>query len=37
MAWEFYIPPPGIAMEKKPEHGVKDRDKKGYCGKVHRR
>ena len=32
MAWQFYVPPPGITMDKKAEHGIKDRDKKGYCG-----
>ena len=37
MAWEFYIPPPGVCMEKKPVHGVKDNAKLGYCGKIMRR
>lgn len=36
MAWEYYVPPT-IAMSEKPVHGIKDRDKLGYCGLVHRR
>lgn len=31
MAWCYWIPPPGI---KETPHGIKDVDKKGYCGKV---
>lgn len=37
MAWEFWVPPPGVVMEKKAAHGIKDRDKKGYCGRSIRR
>ena len=39
MAWEFWLPPPALRMEEKTPHhiGVRDRDKLGYCGLVHRR
>jgi hypothetical protein len=36
MGWEYYIPPT-INMTEKAAHGIKDRDKLGYCGLVHRR
>jgi hypothetical protein len=36
-AWEFYIPPPGISIEEKRPHGIKDNMKLGYCGKIMRR
>jgi hypothetical protein len=36
MAWEFWIPPPGVDI-KVIHHGVKDTDKKGYCGLSRRR
>jgi hypothetical protein len=31
MMWKFWVPKMVDMMEKKP-HGIKDRDKKGYCG-----
>jgi len=31
MMWKFWIPPPGWSLEKQP-HGIRDQDKKGYCG-----
>jgi len=31
MMWRFWIPPPGVTTEKA-AHGIKDTDKKGYCG-----
>jgi hypothetical protein len=37
MAWEFWLPPPEMAMKERPLHGIKNRDKKGYCGKSIRR
>jgi len=31
MMWRFWVPPPDIKAEKV-KHGIKDTDKKGYCG-----
>ena len=31
MMWRYWIPPNGVTLEKLP-HGIKDKDKKGYCG-----
>jgi len=31
MMWKYWIPPNGVTMDKKP-HGIKDKEKKGYCG-----
>jgi hypothetical protein len=36
MAWEYYVPPV-VSMSEKSVHGIRDRDKLGYCGLVHRR
>ena len=30
-AWKFWIDPSGKVTEN-PKHGIKDSDKKGYCG-----
>jgi hypothetical protein len=33
MGWKFWVPPPGGELNmQKPSHGIKDSDKKGYCG-----
>jgi hypothetical protein len=31
MMWRFWIQPPGVTLEETP-HGIRDMDKKGYCG-----
>lgn len=31
MMWKYWIPPPGCTTERA-QHGIKDEDKRGYCG-----
>jgi hypothetical protein len=31
MMWRYWIPLADISVEK-PMHGIRDKDKKGYCG-----
>jgi hypothetical protein len=33
MAWKFWVQPPGSQLQAiKLPHGIKDKDKLGYCG-----
>jgi hypothetical protein len=32
MMWRYWIPPPEINNMEKTKHGIRDLDKKGYCG-----
>jgi hypothetical protein len=31
MMWRYWLPPSELNVEK-PKHGIRDKDKKGYCG-----
>lgn len=32
MMWCFWLPPNGIEVKTPVKHGIRDVDKKGYCG-----
>ena len=35
MGWRFWIAPPGVDCKaERACHGQKDKDKRGYCGKI---